>query len=763
MKQTASVCAVVGSFLFVSACVHTKHGYVAKGNDLFQAAKYDDAALNYRKALQKDPQFGEAHYRLGLVALKQDNPNQAYSALSRAVELLPNNIDAKEKLADLCMALYLADRRRPLSLYGQITQLSDELLARNANSFQGLRLKGYLSITDRKVKEAIEHFRRALQVKPMEPVLTTELVHALFQDGQRQEGEKLAEGLIARKPAGPIYEAMYSWYYNSNRIPEAETVLKANVDNNPTRAEAILLLARHYARVQKPEQMRVVLQRLLNDPKNFPQARLLVGNYYLGIGNYPEATRHYEQGSRTSSKDKVVYQKLIVNALIAQGKREEAARAVEQILKEQPKDDDALQVRATLWLESGKPENVDAASREFQNLLTRHTDDPDLWFKAGKANRVKGDLETARTQFLEAAKRRQDFLPPRYELAEIGLQRQKPNEMLQFASEILSVQPNDQRGRVLHATGLLATGSPGVARLELTKLIKDSPHNTDAQVQLGLLALKEKKYQAAIEIFEKLRGSQDLRAEAGLAAAYSSQNQPDKAIQLLTDALQKSPDSLMIHGQLANIAAMNGRYELAIAEFRRVLSYDRKSVQQRLRLAEVYELKGDYSSAIAMYTEAHELSPKDPIAALSLAAALGKAGRTTEARTQYQTVLSSHPNSANALNNLAYLLCETGGNLDEALSLAQRAIETTPGQPSFMDTMGYIYLKKGMRDSAIKTFGNLVRKYPKYATFRYHLGMALLENGDKTGARKELEAALANNPSREEAAKIKELVGKIQG
>ena len=77
-----------------------------------------------------------------------------------------------------------------------------------------------------------------------------------------------------------------------------------------------------------------------------------------------------------------------------------------------------------------------------------------------------------------------------------------------------------------------------------------------------------------------------------------------------------------------------------------------------------------------------------------------------------------------------------------------------------MDTMGYIYLKKGMRDSAIKTFGNLVRKYPKYATFRYHLGMALLENGDKTGARKELEAALANNPSREEAAKIKELVGK---
>jgi hypothetical protein len=36
----------------------------------------------------------------------------------------------------------------------------------------------------------------------------------------------------------------------------------------------------------------------------------------------------------------------------------------------------------------------------------------------------------------------------------------------------------------------------------------------------------------------------------------------------------------------------------------------------------------------------------------------------------------------------------------------------------------------------------------------------LIENGDKVDARKELEAALANNPFREEAAKIKELVGK---
>jgi len=54
-----------------------------------------------------------------------------------------------------------------------------------------------------------------------------------------------------------------------------------------------------------------------------------------------------------------------------------------------------------------------------------------------------------------------------------------------------------------------------------------------------------------------------------------------------------------------------------------------------------------------------------------------------------------------------------------------------------------------------------VRKYPKYPAFRYHLGMALLEKGDKTSAKKELGTALAAHPSRQDEMRIKELLGKI--
>jgi predicted Zn-dependent protease len=70
-------------------------------------------------------------------------------------------------------------------------------------------------------------------------------------------------------------------------------------------------------------------------------------------------------------------------------------------------------------------------------------------------------------------------------------------------------------------------------------------------------------------------------------------------------------------------------------------------------------------------------------------------------------------------------------------------------------------LKKGLRDSALQVFGNLVKKYPNYPTFRYHLGMALLEKGDKKGAKKELETSLAAHPSTHDETRIKALLGKI--
>ena len=74
------------------------------------------------------------------------------------------------------------------------------------------------------------------------------------------------------------------------------------------------------------------------------------------------------------------------------------------------------------------------------------------------------------------------------------------------------------------------------------------------------------------------------------------------------------------------------------------------------------------------------------------------------------------------------------------------------------DTLGWVYIKKNLSDDAVRVYKDLVVKDPANATFHYHFGMALLQKGDRPSARKELEIALADKPSKDDDAKIRNLL-----
>jgi len=746
-------------------CGATKQAYVAKGNKLFAAAKYQDAELNYRAAIQKDATYGEAYYRLGLAAIKLDQGQNAYDALFRAVQLLPENMDAKRKFADVCLSIYLADPSHPQALYTQISDLSDAFLLKNHNSYEGLMLRGYLASTDRKPKEAIEYFRNALRVNRSNAGVVTELAHLLIQDGEVQEGQQLATDLIARKKTsyGPAYDLMYGFYLNAKQPAEAENVLKAKVANNSKNADYVLELAQYYYRERRPEDMKATLQRLLGDPKDFPQAQLWVGDFYLGLRDYDQAIAYYQQGAKATQAAKIkgVYEIRNVLGLMGQGKKDGAVRLSEQFHKENPGDNAILRVHADVLLDSGRSDQAGVLVSEFQTLLNQNPTDASLRMQLGRAYRLKGDLESARTQFVEVIQQRSDFLAARYELADIGLIQHRPRETVQHATEILKTQPNDRRARLLYARGLIESGDGVTARAILTRLIHDFPQDAEPQVQLGFLALREKNFPQAIEILAKHRASGDARTVAALANAYINQRQFDQARVVLNEGLGKWPASPILLEPLADMEALDGHYDIALAQFEKLLASDPKSVVLRQRMAEVCDREGDHSRALAYYQQAHQLAPDDPAVAVMLAGALAEGGRLDQARAFYQAVAKAHPENAPALNNVAFFLADTGGDLDEALRLAKNALAKSPGQPSFSDTVGYIYLKKGMLDSAIQSFSSLAHRYPTSASFRYHLGLALLQKGEKAVARKEFEAALANHPSPQETLRIRELLNEI--
>jgi tetratricopeptide (TPR) repeat protein len=136
-------------------------------------------------------------------------------------------------------------------------------------------------------------------------------------------------------------------------------------------------------------------------------------------------------------------------------------------------------------------------------------------------------------------------------------------------------------------------------------------------------------------------------------------------------------------------------------------------------------------------------------------------GKSDQAKPIWEQVLKIQPDHPLALNNLAFAKAQEGVDLDQALTMSQKARQQMPNNPAVSDTLGWIYVKKNLSDDAVRIFKDLTAQVPNSPTFHYHYGVALLQKGDKPSAKKELLIALADKPSTGEEAKIKELLQKI--
>jgi tetratricopeptide (TPR) repeat protein len=167
------------------------------------------------------------------------------------------------------------------------------------------------------------------------------------------------------------------------------------------------------------------------------------------------------------------------------------------------------------------------------------------------------------------------------------------------------------------------------------------------------------------------------------------------------------------------------------------------------------------ASSIQALQKARETLPDNITVLSTLALVLDSASRKPEAKQVYEATLKLDPNNGVALNNLAFLLAESGGDLDEALTKAQRAKQLLPNLFEISDTLGWIYLKKNLSANAIDIFKDLVVKQPNHSTYHYHLGMAYSQQGDKSKALEQLREALKYNPQKEEKEKIQQLITRL--
>ena len=739
---------IVAIAVTLLSCGHnaakSRQAALQRGQQFYQKGSYGDAEIQFRKAIQEDPRFGDAYYWLGRAEKQRGNFAAAFSSLKQAIALMPEQAAPKVELVNLMLLGYLGDASRPAELYKQISQISQDLLAQDTNSFDGIRIKGYLAMVDEKPGNAIEDFQSANRLKPDEPDVITALVESYFLAKQDSQAEETAAGFLRRKPAsGPLYTVIYQHYMGGNRLADAEAILKTKVSRNPKESQYRIELARHYARVRKQQEMKDTLNQLVANAKDFPHAHLDVGDFYADSRNWTEARSQYEQGVQSDPSSKVIYWKRLVRIDLSANEHAPAQQLLEQILKEQPRDREARASQAALRMAGADPQQRKLASAQLKTLVDDYPQEIDYRIEYAGALRAIGDIESARAQYLQVSQRQPKNLAVIEELANLSLQERRMDETLEYAGRALALDPKSVRARLVRSAALASKGQFQETRTILTGLALEHPELREAQFQLALLDVEEKHYAEAEKRFRKYYepGKPDVRVLEGMVEVYRAQNQLQKAVALLESDLKQSPHSSDVRALLAATAAQAGQNELAVQEYEQLARDQVSSPEVAVQLGLAYQSSHDLPRALAEFERARKLAPQAPLVYAYLGKALDESGRKADAIRSYRQCLSLNDRNPWVLNNLAYLLAETGGDLTEALKLAQEASQQAADDASFTDTVGWVYLKKRDFSSAIHVFESVRDKHPKEVVFRIHLAMALLGSGDSIKARTELKAA----------------------
>ena len=139
-------------------------------------------------------------------------------------------------------------------------------------------------------------------------------------------------------------------------------------------------------------------------------------------------------------------------------------------------------------------------------------------------------------------------------------------------------------------------------------------------------------------------------------------------------------------------------------------------------LAEAERQSKNVDGAAAAARRLRELYPADRRGPLVEAQIHEEAGRTAEAERALRDLIAKDPLDAAALNFLGYMLADRGERLPEAVELVQRALKVEPGNPSYLDSLGWAYVKQGNLADADKPLSEAASQMPENSVVQDHLG-----------------------------------------
>ena len=768
--------------------------YFDKGVAFFQQDEFDKARIEFKNAIQQNPQMADAHFYMALLnekagkfkamkvnlieAMKYDPEsikvklklskvrllfNETDKSLQEVEDVLKTNPDHLEALT-LKASIFLRQKKQDEAL-----AIIDGVLEKDSENIEALSLKALVFVKKKAFDEALAILKPALQKHKKN--ISLHLLKVQIDSKKNDIDAVIADykNLIELKPDNTqIKSILAKVYLKANKKKEAESLLRSMISDAP---ESVGLKIQLLDFLYLDDRSKALSQVAVFSEENKKNAPVLIAlSKWLIANNEISKARELLAKILILSPDnqKNKHSVKLILATLDFRKRDykSALSQVEGILAENPENLDAKLFKAEILITG---ESYLAARKIIENIIWQDPRMDKALSLLGTVNESLGDIDKAYENHKEALA----INPKNLVSLDFIVKKEVAKEHVDYAIELLERALYYLPSQLAILTKLVELNideknwDKANSYINVIKATRGG--RLLSELFRGKILQSKNKFAEAVLVYKEILKDAPWVKEAlaGMTESYAELSQIRKMEQYLDGFIEKNPEIYYPYILKSRLLSAEGKKSKAIKLIKQAL--EKKLVKEPelyIELARLYKLTGNKEKRLKAYKEGLRHYPDDIGLLLNLAAFFESHGEFDNAIKQYRDVLQINSKQKVARNNLAVILLDQyqdEENLKQALELVD--VFKQSRQAYFLDTYGWAYFKKGDMETALSTFKKVVLLEPNVPVFRYHLAEAYFKMNNAMAASSELKQALrhARNTAFPEKKKAEELLKKVKG
>jgi tetratricopeptide (TPR) repeat protein len=456
---------------------------------------------------------------------------------------------------------------------------------------------------------------------------------------------------------------------------------------------------------------------------------------------FEEAKEAYEKAMVCDGESEYIKQKLAI-LLIKMNRKEQAASALEQIVRRNPGDTENRVLLAKVYSSLGRNDEAVAIYQELLEIKEDH----DTLLMLGTLYAQNKDYEKAQKMLNRLIEIEGDSYQAHYSLARLYRQLQYFDKASASYEKALELNWFERLAYEV-AEFYEERQEYDKAIVVYRRIIAEGESVDMAKTRLVNLYLTLGENDKALEILRDLRSvlTESHKIDITISRILLSQEKYEETIMILEDVLRTNPESMIVRyllgmayyhnndnpkaqEQLKRIPAESNLYPDAIYLLEKQIgdAATRKSSFYVL-LATLYRENEEVEKGREIYEQALRLYPEDIDILYNYGIFLEKIGEQDNAMAKMQALLVLAPDNGAALNFVGYTWADNNINLEKALVYIKKAVELMPGDGYVRDSLGWVYYKMGKIEQAILELEKASEMVGEDPVIKEHLGDIYME------------------------------------